>query len=105
MVVLLLKAGKRTDFLCRPLLFRLMFARLLVPILVKVGPPSFRRWILSLVPSGPVRELTDVVNQIESSTKGILDDKKRALDQGDAKVHAQVGKGKDILSVLRKFDR
>ena len=80
-----------------------MFARLLVPLLVKIGPPSFRRWILQFSPPGAVRELTDVVNQIESSTTGILRQKKKALDAGDAAVHSQVGKGKDILSVLRKL--
>lgn len=77
-----------------------MFARLLVPLLVKIGPPSFRRWVLQFSPPGAVQELTDVVNQIESSTTGILREKKKALDAGDAVVHDQVGKGKDILSIL-----
>lgn len=69
-----------------------------VPWLVKLGPPAFRRWLIDLVPSGPIREITDVVDTIERSTTGIYNNKKEAIKKGE--ISTQVGQGKDIITVL-----
>lgn len=42
----------------------------------------------------------NISDTIEKHSKEILRGKRQALKDGDAAVHAQIGEGKDILSIL-----
>ncbi|KAJ3512933.1 hypothetical protein NMY22_g15191 [Coprinellus aureogranulatus] len=44
----------------------------------------------------------DIIDVIADTSKEILDEKKEALRQGDESLKAQVGRGKDIMSILLK---
>ncbi|PPR00377.1 hypothetical protein CVT24_004439, partial [Panaeolus cyanescens] len=86
-----------------PASFPLIFLRtyFLKPA-VKIGSASFRHWIISYLPIPRLRILRDIVDVLHETSLQIYEDKKRRLIAGDEAVREQVGKGKDILSILMK---
>ena len=68
--------------------------------LVKLGPPKFRRFLVDLLPFKTARRLRDIVDVIHNTSVDILESKKRALREGDEAVAMQIGRGKDIMSIL-----
>ncbi|KAI5116490.1 hypothetical protein M0805_000624 [Coniferiporia weirii] len=85
-----------------PLLFRLFFVQRFSHLLVKLGSPQFRKRILDFIPFKLVNELREVTDILETSSRSILREKREAIKRGDEAVLAQVGKGKDIMSILLK---
>ncbi|KAI5123785.1 hypothetical protein M0805_009080 [Coniferiporia weirii] len=83
-----------------PLLFKLFFVQRLSPYLSKIGSPQLRKRVLDFFPPGPVKDMQKVVDTLENSSLTILREKKEAIKKGDEAVLAQVGKGKDIMSIL-----
>ena len=86
----------------RPTLFKTTIQRQYVPYLVKIGTPWIRRKLLRLVPSKAIQSLTDIVDIMHEQSIEVYDAKKDALKKGEDAVVQQVGKGKDILSILRE---
>ena len=74
----------------------------LKPIASKIGTPRFRRAIVDLIPSEIIRKLRDIVVILYNTSVEILEIKKEALRGGDQALAAQIGKGKDIISILCK---
>jgi len=72
----------------------------LIPIASKIGTPRFRRAIVDLIPSPIIRRLRDIVDIFHNTSVEILETKKAALRGGDQALAAQIGKGKDIISIL-----
>ncbi|KAI0333103.1 cytochrome P450 [Cubamyces sp. BRFM 1775] len=72
----------------------------LLPWLVRIGPPSFRRKMVELAPFGAVQRLKQISDTIRARSIGIVAEKKAALERGDEALKEQVGRGKDIMSVL-----
>ncbi|KAF9238637.1 cytochrome P450 [Melanogaster broomeanus] len=85
-----------------PALMRLAAARQLLPYAVKIGPPKFRRYIAEIIPSKDLHELLRVVDIMDKTSIDIFEAKKKALLMGDEAVLKQVGRGKDIMSILLK---
>jgi hypothetical protein len=71
-----------------------------MPIFVKLGPPRFRRFLMKLVPHKSVRKTQEIVDVMNRTSVEVFERKKIALQQGDAAVLQQVGRGKDIMSIL-----
>ncbi|CDO70522.1 hypothetical protein BN946_scf184569.g65 [Trametes cinnabarina] len=88
------KAAK--DYL--PLSFtpEMMLVRQLSPILTRLGPPSFRRWIVDHIPIPRTQKLKRVVDVLYDTSVKIVEEKKDAIAKGD------YAAGKDIMSVLLK---
>ena len=85
----------------RPLLFKLdLFLRFL-PQAVKIGSPAFRRKVVEILPSKSIQQLVSIIDTIETQSRGILQRKRKALEGGEKTAQAQIGNGKDIMSVLR----
>ncbi|KAF7970683.1 hypothetical protein HWV62_23282 [Athelia sp. TMB] len=84
-----------------PTIFKLNIYRRMLPFLVKLGPPSLRRFFCQMIPSADVQKLREVVDIMWDTSVRIVDDKKAALEKGDEAVMEQVGRGKDIMSILR----
>ncbi|KAI0072598.1 cytochrome P450 [Panus rudis PR-1116 ss-1] len=76
-----------------------LFMRFL-PLMTKIGPPSFRRRIIELLPNKHVQRAKEISDAFDQTSRTILKQKKEALAQGDDAVARQVGEGKDIMSVL-----
>lgn len=84
-------------------MFSFSILALLIPFVVKIGPPRFRRFVMDNVPWKKLHRLRDIVDEMDRSSTKILEEKKAALQQGDEAVLEQVGHGRDIMSVLRKL--
>ncbi|THU78506.1 cytochrome P450 [Dendrothele bispora CBS 962.96] len=69
-----------------------------------MGPPGFRRWLLDTIPSENAHKLRDMSDYMLVLSKEILAGKRKALEEGDDAVAKQVGKGKDLVSVLMKLN-
>ena len=74
--------------------------RRLVPYVTEFGTPTFRRWVLDMLPHKGVQKLKSIVDVMHERSVEIYKLKKQALDQGDEAVAHQVGEGKDIMSIL-----
>ncbi|KZT01991.1 cytochrome P450 [Laetiporus sulphureus 93-53] len=85
-----------------PALSRLGFARQLIPRLVKIGSPSLRRRIIERIPNQHLKKLLDIVDTMDRKAREILQAKESAMQKGEAIVSQQVGKGKDLMSMLLK---
>jgi hypothetical protein len=72
----------------------------LLPTLMKLGSPSFRGFLVRLLPSKNIRQLCDIVDVMHNTSIEILESKRRALEEGNEGVGKQTGGGKDIISIL-----
>jgi cytochrome P450 len=86
-----------------PISFKFVFPRTyILSTLVKIGSPRFQRWVIGLLPWKTLHQLRDIVDILHNTSVEIFESKKRALAEGDEAVAAQIGQGKDILSILMK---
>ncbi|KAJ6577991.1 cytochrome P450 [Mycena capillaripes] len=83
-----------------PTIFSLQIARQFLPFILKIGTPSFRRFLLNITPSRRLHKLRDIVDIMYQTNSKVFESKKNALKLGDEKVLDQVGHGRDIVSVL-----
>ena len=67
---------------------------------LKIGTAKFRQFIMNLLPWKNLHELRDVVDVLNNTAIEIFEKKKKALEEGDEAVTQQIGKGKDIMSIL-----
>lgn len=74
--------------------------RFFIPLLVKLGPAGFRRFLLDIAPSPDLRKVKSVVDVMEGTSMEIFEQKVSALKQGDEMILRQVGEGKDVMSIL-----
>ena len=86
-----------------PLFAKVFLIRPLVPYLVKLGPRSFRRMIINMMPVSMMQKGKRVIDTLYDESTSIYESKKEALLKGEEAVVQQVGKGKDILSILCEF--
>ncbi|KAI0641776.1 cytochrome P450 [Trametes meyenii] len=76
------------------------FLRRLLPYLPTLSWGGIGHAIAKMVPHKGTQRLVSVVDMMHERSIAILEEKRRALSQGDAVVSHQVGQGKDIMSVL-----
>ena len=83
-----------------------MLPRQFLPTFVKIGTPAFRRFVFELLPFDSTRTLTRIVDIMDATSRQVFQGKKDALAKGDEAVKNQIGRGKDIMSVLsEQFDK
>ncbi|KAK7466315.1 hypothetical protein VKT23_005042 [Stygiomarasmius scandens] len=88
-----------------PLLFKLNIpAAYILPWAVNIGSPRSRRFVVNVVCLfwKNAREMRDRCDFMWKVSEEIYEKKKTALAEGDETVSMQIGKGKDILSVLMR---
>ncbi|KAF8824962.1 hypothetical protein HHX47_DHR7000687 [Lentinula edodes] len=84
-----------------PALSQLGFARTyLLPLSVKVLPTNVRTFIMNITPWRTLHDVRDMVNYMHELSVEIYEEKKRAFKEGDEAVVRQIGKGKDLLSIM-----
>ena len=66
------------------------------PILTKLGPAWFRRWVVDHMPLKQVQDLKKVVDVLHDTSIRLVEQKKAALEKGEFSA------GKDIISILCK---
>ncbi|KAF8198596.1 cytochrome P450 [Pholiota molesta] len=72
----------------------------LIPTLSTIGPAWFRRWVVDTLPWKNAHDLRDIVDILHKTSVEIFELKKKALADGDEAVASQIGRGKDIMSIL-----
>ncbi|KAG5338249.1 hypothetical protein C0989_007887, partial [Termitomyces sp. Mn162] len=77
--------------------------QVLLPILVKIGSPKFRRWCVDHFPSKRLRAIRDIIDIWDRTTTEIFEEKKKALKEGDEALAKQIGQAKDIMSILSRL--
>lgn len=75
----------------------------LLPKLARIGTPSFRRFLVDHAPFKFVKDVRDIVDTLYNTSIEIFESKKKALAEGDEAFAAQIGRGKDIISILSKL--
>ncbi|KAG6909968.1 hypothetical protein DXG01_014237 [Tephrocybe rancida] len=86
-----------------PATSKLLFQReYLLPTLVKIGSPRFRRWVVDHLPWRNLHAIRDIVDTWDRTTVEIFEAKKQALSKGDVALVRQVDQAKDLMSILMK---
>lgn len=75
----------------------------LMPKLAKIGTPSFRRFLVDHAPFKFVKDVRDIIDVLYRTSIEIFESKKKAIAEGDEAFAAQIGRGKDIISILSKL--
>ncbi|KAM5542773.1 hypothetical protein V8D89_003734 [Ganoderma adspersum] len=78
------------------------WARVFVPLAVKLGPPRFRRFLLDRFPSKSIQRMKAVSDVMHQRSLEIYNEKKAAIERGDQETLIAVGEGRDMLSILLK---
>ncbi|KAE9397791.1 cytochrome P450 [Gymnopus androsaceus JB14] len=73
-----------------------------LPVVSKIGSARFRRFIVDLLPWKDVHHLRDMADYMYSVGGEIFESKKLALEKGDEAIPQQIGRGKDLMSILMK---
>jgi hypothetical protein len=82
----------------------LTFSRFAVlPKVVNIGTPQFRRWVVDMLPWGNLQKLVRLIDIMHNTSMEIYARKKKALVGGDGVAHEEADQGKDIISILCKF--
>lgn len=73
-----------------------------LPLVSNIGPPSFRRFVINILPWKNLHQMRDIADYMYKVAIDIFEEKKRTLEAGDEAIKNQIGKGKDVISVLSK---
>ncbi|CAA7269514.1 unnamed protein product [Cyclocybe aegerita] len=74
----------------------------LVPTIVQLIPRRLGRFLVDWVPSQTLHLLRDGVDLFHKTSVEIVEAKKKAIQEGDEALTTQVGRGKDVISILMK---
>ncbi|KAG5335906.1 hypothetical protein C0989_012573 [Termitomyces sp. Mn162] len=85
-----------------PATSKLLFQReYILPTVVKIGSPQFRRWLLDLLPFRSLRTIRDMIDILDRTTTEIYETKKQAMKEG-VTPPKQSSEAKDLISILMK---
>ncbi|KAJ4473284.1 cytochrome P450 [Lentinula edodes] len=86
-----------------PTLMRVQFWRLnVLPYVSWIGTAKFRRFVVNLLPWKDLHHLRDMVDYMHNVAEEIYENKRRAFEMGDEAVEQQIGRGKDLISILMR---
>jgi len=87
-----------------PVSFKFLFVRnYFLSTLTKIGSPRFRRWIVDHLPGKNVKRMTKIIDTLHDTSLMIYESKKKAIMEGDQALLSQIGRGKDIMSILSAY--
>lgn len=75
--------------------------RFLSPYVAFMQHLSFRRALLNHIPWKGLQSVLRIVDTMDTMSTSVYEGKRRALAAGDEAVQEQIGRGKDIMSILR----
>ena len=76
----------------------------MAPSVTAYVPLFIRRAVAPYLPIPGWKKLLHVVNSMDTESKKIFYGKRQALEKGDEAVSAQIGEGRDIMSILSESD-
>ena len=74
--------------------------RIIMPTIVRLGTPQFRRFLVENSPSKTIKDLKALVDIFDNTSIEIFEAKKLAYKQGNEDLADQIEQGKDIISIL-----
>ncbi|KAH7325259.1 cytochrome P450 [Rhizoctonia solani] len=83
-----------------PLISNMWYIRPFLSTLTKIGPASFRRFVVDRISFGPVRQFQQASDIMDKMATEIYTQKKRALANGT--LESEIAAGNDIISMLLK---
>nr|AVZ23863.1 cytochrome P450 [Thanatephorus cucumeris] len=83
-----------------PTVFAAWYIRPFLPLLVKMGPKRFQRFVVKHTPIQTVQDLKNISDLMHDVGVNLLKQKQEAAANGT--LHAQVAAGKDIMTLLFK---
>jgi hypothetical protein len=83
-----------------PVLAKSASLRRFVPYITAIRAPALFKQLLPYVPIKRVQRLRHVSDALDAASRSVYDAKKAALERGDEAVAQQIGRGKDIMSIL-----
>lgn len=75
----------------------------IMPKLARIGSPAFRRFVVDFAPIPTIKELRGIIDVLYKTSVEIFVSKKKAIEDGEGALASQLGKGKDIISILSGF--
>ena len=88
--------------MCRPALVDLVLWRRFLPALIKMGPASFRRWVVERIPSSGVQNMREIIDIMDVNARELVAERMNAV-RGDRRSENALDAdldGKDIISRL-----
>ncbi|KAJ3831587.1 cytochrome P450 [Lentinula raphanica] len=86
-----------------PVMMHLQFWRLnILPHVYWIGTAGFRRFVIDILPWKNLHHLRDMVDYMYRTAEDIYQNKKQAFKMGNEVVAQQIGRGKDLISILMK---
>ncbi|KAJ3853442.1 cytochrome P450 [Lentinula lateritia] len=86
-----------------PTLMRLQFWRMnVLQYVSRIGTAGLRRFVVNLLPWKDLHHIRDMIDYMHSTAEEIYESKKRAFEMGDEAVSQQIGRGKDLISILMR---
>ncbi|KAF9063473.1 cytochrome P450 [Rhodocollybia butyracea] len=73
-----------------------------LPYVSRIGSPGFRRFVVNILPWKDLHQLRDMSDYMQSIAVKVYESKKLAFEAGDEAVAEQIGRGKDIISILMR---
>ena len=87
--------------LCSPSVSKLGPLLALFPVVAKIGSAPFRRRVVELIPSMTVQAVQDLIDIMDYYGHEVLQKRKDSISSGQDILSEKVGKGKDIMTLLR----
>jgi len=72
----------------------------IIPIVARWGTAGLRRRLVDIFPWKALHKLRDISDVLHNTSTEIYESKKKAFKDGDDAVAKQIGRGKDIISIL-----
>ncbi|KAF9526760.1 cytochrome P450 [Crepidotus variabilis] len=79
-----------------------LFRVYMLPIVMKIGTPKFRRVLLEWTPSKALQEAREIADLMHDTSAKVYQSKKKALAEGDEALKDQIAEGKDLISILMR---
>jgi hypothetical protein len=73
----------------------------LLPVFAKIGTRPFRRRVVELIPSKAVQAVKDLIDIMDYYGHEVFQQRKAAFDSEEEILSEKVGRGKDIMTLLR----
>ncbi|PIL26669.1 cytochrome P450 [Ganoderma sinense ZZ0214-1] len=85
-----------------PTFAEVQWVRVFVPLVVKLGPPRFRRFLLDCLPIKSIQRMKAISDVMHHRSLEIYNEKKAAIERGDQETLIAVDESRDMLSILLK---
>jgi len=67
---------------------------------MRLGTQRFRRFLVDKAPWKMVKDMKAIIDILHNTSVEIFESKKHALQEGNEGLADQIGRGKDIISIL-----